>query len=82
MSRTDQSAEIMPFASKRDNLFDTWLNARNLAMREPTRKNAEAAGVAWAAWQDNFLPPDRRSADHVGKYIPLSEYRQTPRGNR
>lgn len=69
------SADVVPFTRKSDGLFNAWLDARNLAMREPTRVNADAAGIAWAAFMDDFLPPDQRQQSVSGKYVSLSDLR-------
>lgn len=71
----DHTADLMPFIPKSDGLFNAWLDARNLAMREPTRVNADAAGIAWAAFMDDFLPQDQRQQSLAGKYISISEFR-------
>lgn len=64
---------VVPLRSRVDRLWEEWVEARNTSMRTATMADCKAAGRAYAAMMDEFLPPDKRSQDAAGNYISLEE---------
>ena len=51
---------VHTFENRKETLFHTFVRLKDIAHRDPTWENCDAAGKAWAAFVNDYLPPETR----------------------